>query len=115
VPGFPGFHTLVVLLVTVLALYAFTRDKWPLEATGLAILVVLILTFQLFPYERGGAGFSPQQLLSGFGNEALVAICALMVLGKGMETTGALRPVAVWLAKVWTRRPRLALLLTLTL
>jgi di/tricarboxylate transporter len=113
VPGFPGFHTLIVLLVTVLALYLFTRDKWPLEATGLAILVVLILTFQLLPYERAGAAFSPQQLLSGFGNEALVAICALMVLGKGMETTGALRPVALWLAKVWTGQPRLALLLTL--
>jgi hypothetical protein len=51
VPGFPGFHTLVVLLVTVLALYAFTRDKWPLEATGLVIVVVMIISFKLFQYD----------------------------------------------------------------
>jgi di/tricarboxylate transporter len=102
-----------MLLVTVFALYLFTRDKLPLEASGLAILIVLILTFQLFPYAAAGDRLSPQRLLSGFGHEALVTICALMIIGKGMETTGALQPLALWLAKSWMARPRFASLMTL--
>ena len=108
-PALPDLHTLFMLFVTVLALYLFTRDKLPLEASGLAILIVLILAFQLFPYP----GVTVQRLLAGFGNEALIAICALMIMGKGLETTGALQPLALWLAKAWTAKPRLASLMTL--
>lgn len=112
-PAFPDFHTWYILLVTVLALYLFTRDRLPLEASGLTILIVLILTFQLFPYQRGGDTLSPQTLLTGFGHEALVTICALMIIGKGLEATGALQPLALWLAKVWMAKPRIASLITL--
>ena len=36
-----------------------------------------------------------------------------MIMGKGMETTGALQPLALWLARAWTQRPRLANLATM--
>lgn len=114
-PPFPDYHTLFVLLITVFALYLFTRDRIPLEASGFTILIILILTFALIPYDPAADRLTPQRLLSGFGHEALIAICALMVIGKGMETTGALQPLALYLARAWTARPRLASLLTIVL
>jgi len=114
-PEFPGFHTLFVLLATVFALYLFTRDRLPLEASGLAVLTLLIVVFEVSPYEEAGDALSPRSLLSGFGNEALITVCLLMVIGKGMETTGALQPLALWLARAWTEKPRLASLATMVL
>jgi di/tricarboxylate transporter len=115
VPPFPDYHTLFVLLITIFALYLFTRDRIPLEASGFTILIVLILTFQLVPYAPAADDLTPQNFLSGFGHEALVTICALMIIGKGMEATGALQPLALYLAKAWTARPRAASLLTMIL
>ena len=113
VPDLPDSHGIFVLLLTGFALYLFTRDRLPLEASGLTILVILILSFQLIPYEADGEVLAPTTFLTGFGHEALIAICALMIMGKGLETTGALQPLAVFLAKAWMARPRLASFATL--
>ena len=72
-----------------------------------------MLVFQLFPYEGPDGRLMPQTFLAGFGHEALITICALMIIGKGMETTGALQPLALSLARSWSARPMLASLLTL--
>ena len=114
-PPLPDYHTLFVLLVTVFALYLFTRDRLPLEASGLTVLIVLVLAFSLVPYGPPGDRITSGRLLAGFGNEALITVCALMVIGKGMETTGALQPLAVWLAKAWTLRPRAASIATMAI
>jgi di/tricarboxylate transporter len=115
VPILPDSHGIFVLLLTPLALYLFTRDRLPLEASGLAIIVILVLSFELFPYEANGERLAPTAFLAGFGNEALITICALMILGKGLEATGALQPLALSLANAWTARPKLASLATLTI
>ena len=115
VPTLSDPHAIFVLLVTVFALYLFTRDSLPLEASGLTILIVLILAFQLSPFYVNGHRLTPQDFLSGFGQEALITICALMIVGKGVETTGALQPLASSLAKAWMARPRLASLVTMLL
>ena len=50
----------------------------------------------MFPYQRDGELLiSAADFFAGFGNEALVAICALMMVGKALETTGALLPTIV--------------------
>lgn len=104
------------MLVTAFALYLFTRDRLPLEASGLTILIILVVTFQLFPYETAdGDRLDATRFLAGFGHEALITICALMILGKGMETTGALQPLASSLTKAWIARPRSAFLMTLVI
>ncbi|MEM9209202.1 MAG: hypothetical protein AAGA61_08140, partial [Pseudomonadota bacterium] len=46
----PDVHGVAVLLLTAVALALFTRDNIPLESSSLAILVVLVTGFQLFPY-----------------------------------------------------------------
>ncbi len=111
----PDLHGLAVMLLTLGALVLFSRDRIPLETSCLSILVLLILLFQFFPYEVNGVRLAPAEFLSGFGHEALVTISALMIVGKGLETTGALKPLAVALSHGWSRKPVLSLLLTLAL
>ncbi|MEE8495373.1 MAG: SLC13 family permease, partial [Xanthomonadales bacterium] len=55
----------------------------------------------------------PSDFFHGFGHEALVAVCALMVAGQALVRTGALEPVARRLGRFWKKAPALALLTTL--
>ena len=110
----PDAHGIAVLLLTAVALFLFTRDQIPLESSSLTILILLTAGFQLFPYEKNGEVLvGPIDFFAGFGNEALVAICALMMVGKALETTGALQPLATVVGRAWSSRPILALLTTL--
>ncbi len=109
----PDAHGIAVVVLIVIALILFTRDWLPLESSSLAVIIVLIVGFHLFPYEVDGVAVDPAQFLLGFGNEALVAICSLIVIGKALETTGALRPVARFAGDQWSKRPKVALLLML--
>ena len=113
-PITPDAHGIAVLILTVVALYLFTRDNIPLESSSLAILITLTAGFQLFPYEKDGeVVVGPIDFFAGFGNEALVAICALMMVGKALETTGALQPLANVVGRAWSTRPVMALAATL--
>ena len=112
-PITPDAHGVAVLLLTALALFLFTRDNIPLESSSLAVLIVLVAGFQVFPYERGDVSLRAVEFFQGFGNEALIAICALMIVGKALETTGALQPLATLVSSAWSARPALALLATL--
>lgn len=112
-PTDPDIHAVAVMLLTVLALILFTRDRIPIEATSLFILIALALGFELFPYAPDGRALEPSSFFSGFGHEALVTICALMIIGRSLETTGALEPVARIMAKTWKTHPSFSLLATL--
>ena len=110
----PDAHGIAVLVLTVVALFLFTRDNIPLESSSLAILIILVAGFALFPYTKDGQVIiGPIDFFEGFGNEALVAICALMMVGKALETTGALQPLANVVGRAWSTRPVLALVATL--
>lgn len=108
-PDLPNLHALACMLITVVALFMFAKDRWPLEITSLSLLVLLASGFALFPYGY----FDPTDLFAGFANEALIAVCALMVLGQGLVRTGALEPVGRMLGKLWGKAPFLSLLATL--
>ena len=109
----PDAHGIAVLLLTGVALFLFTRDQLPLETSSLIVLTLLVVGFQVFPYDKGGVSLGPAEFFAGFGNEALIAICALLMVGKGIEATGALQPLATVVSKAWQTRPMLALLVTL--
>ena len=111
----PDAHGTAALALTVFALFLFSRDRIPLETSSMIILALLVLIFELFPYSRGGEFIEAQDFFVGFGNEALITIAALMIAGKGLETTGALQPVALGLARAWGARPKLAMLATLVI
>ena len=110
----PDAHGIAVLVLTVVALFLFTRDRIPLESSSLAILILLVVGFEVFPYMKDGeVALGAVDFFAGFGNEALVTICALMMVGKALETTGALQPLATIVGRAWSTRPALALLTTL--
>jgi di/tricarboxylate transporter len=112
-PKLPNSHALFALAMMIVALFLFTREKIRLEISSLAILVILALTFALFPYSSSTETFDPTNFFRGFGNEALIAVCALMVLGQGLVNTGALSPVGRALSKAWKISPFFSALATL--
>lgn len=115
IPDLPNYHALAVLLITALALYLFRRDDIPLETSSLAVIAILCLMFALFPFSVDGEILQPSTLFLGFGHEALITVCSLMIIGHGIVRTGALEPIGRNLAKLWKISPSLSLLLTLIL
>ena len=109
----PDSHGIAVLLLIVVALILFTRQRLPLESSSLAVLIALVVGFELFPYEVDGESLGAADFLAGFGHQALVAICSLVLIGKALETTGALQPLARLVAGMLEARPQIALLLML--
>ena len=109
----PDYHGFAVLALTGIALILFTRDKIPLETTSFIVLLLLIGGFQIFPYDIDGELFGRLDFFAGFGNEALITICSLMIIGQAIERTGALQPLASLISKAWMNWPVLALLLTM--
>ena len=112
-PPLPDAHGLAVLILIAIALFLFTRESISLETSSLAVLVLLIAGFELFPYTGDGTKLRAVDFFSGFGHEALIAVCALMIAGQGLVRTGALEPVGRSLAGLWAHSPALSLLLTL--
>ncbi|MBT9486870.1 MAG: SLC13 family permease [Rubrivivax sp.] len=100
----------VLMLVFAAAVFAvFAWDRFQLGSVCLAVLILLPALFFIFPHPA----VQPYRFFSGFGHPALVAICALMVLGHALVLTGALEPAARRLAGLVERSPRLALLAVL--
>jgi di/tricarboxylate transporter len=112
-PLLPDAHAMAVLALMVIALYLFTRERIPMESSSLSVLAVLAVGFELFPYEADGKTLHAVDFFTGFGHEALIAVCALMIAGQGIVRTGALEPVGRYLARLWKFSPVLSLLLTL--
>lgn len=104
---------MAVMALVVIALAMFASGRIPLETSSLVILGLLVVGFELFPYSVDGATLQPSEFFYGFGHEALIAVCGLMILGRGLESTGALQPLATGLARLWTRSPAFSFLATL--
>src|SRR6056297_1817732 len=98
----PNPHALAVLLLVVFALVLFSRDRIPLETSSLVVLAALAVGFELFPYvSPSGLTLTSTDFFLGFGHQALVAVCALMILGQGLIRSGALEPVGRMLTASW--------------
>jgi len=97
----PSAHAAAALIITVIAFLAFANSRLRLELVCLLLIAVLALGFYVFPLERTGGLTGMQIAFGGFGHEALVAICCLMILGRGLMVTGALDPAARLLSRLW--------------
>ncbi len=111
----PNAHAVAVLIVTVLVFYLYTRRWIRMELVSLLLLAALLLIFYVFPYVSMATRITETEVLLSFGHPALVAICSLMILGRGLTMTGALEPAVRVLAKIWALSRWLGLLLTLIL
>ena len=112
-PPLPEAHALAVIAFTFVALFLFTRKHIPLETSSLAVIAILAAGFALFPMHGQPAPLHAESFFSGFGHEALIAVCSLMIAGQGLVRTGALEPVGRALARIWAISPGFSLLLTL--
>ena len=107
-----NYHMWFALIVTVVAVASFVRERVPIEVTCVALLTSLLLFGHFFPL-RDGLGINqlkPEAFLAGFANPSLIAVLALLVMGQGMIQTDALRVItnlfvftgkkAVWISIV---------------
>jgi di/tricarboxylate transporter len=111
----PGLHAIVVMVLVLLALLLFASERIPLASSSLIILVLLSLFFELKPFVGSNGPVGAEDLLLGFGHQALIAVCALMIAGQALVRTGALEPVGRELARWWSAWPTMSLLATLVI
>ncbi len=111
-----NFHAVFVMILVVFALFLFASEKIPLATSSLIVLVIQIIFFEVFPYYNDSTHpLQAHDFFSGFGHEALITVCALMIAGQGLVRTGALEPVGRYLAKQWMSKPSITFLQTLLL
>jgi len=108
-------HGLAMLLFAALVFGLFIYNRWSIPTISLGMLVTLPLGFTLFPLVVDGETVRGARFLAGFASPALVAICALMIVGHALVVTGALQPAARRLANLVAKHPRSALLAVLVL
>jgi di/tricarboxylate transporter len=108
-------HALAALLLAVLMFAGFASGRARVETISLLTIGAIALGLYVFPLP----GTAPKDGLvlafEGFGHHALVTICALMIMGRGLVVTGALDPAARLLGSVWRLNSQLGLLVTLVL
>lgn len=109
IPQLPNSHAIAMMALTVVALVLFSREELKLEITALCLLGIIVLGFAVAPFEAVKA----TDFFAGLAHEALISVCALMVLGQGLVRTGALEPVGRMLSGLWAKAPVFSLLLTL--
>ncbi len=112
-PEIPSLQAAASLLVTIVAFGLFVSSRLRIELVCLLVIAVLAIGFYAFPIEKGGTFTGMEVAFGGFGHPALVAICCLMILGRGLVVTGALEPAARILGRLWRLSHVLGMLCTL--
>lgn len=111
----PSLHAAIALAITATMFWAFARARIGAEIVSLLTIVVIALVLYVFPLPGQGKTEGLDLAFSGFGNYALVTICALMVMGRGLVTTGALEPVTRVVERVWKFNHAIGMLVSLLL
>jgi C4-dicarboxylate transporter len=98
------------MLVTLAMFFAFARGRIPIEIVSLLTIGLIAVGLYFFPLPHTEPMDGVELAFSGFGHYALITICALMVMGRGLVTTGALDPAARLLERVFKVNQQLGLL-----
>lgn len=111
----PSGHAVAAILLTVTMFYGFAAGKLKIEIISLSTISAIALGLYLVPLPGAQPADGLKLAFEGFGNYALITICALMIMGRGLVATGALDPAARALTRVWQLNRSLGLLVTLLL
>ncbi len=106
----PSYHAAAAMAVTVAMFIAFARGRAPVEIISLITIAVIGVGLYFFPLEGAKPTDGLALAFSGFGHQALITICALMILGRGLVVTGALEPFARLLETIFRANARAGLL-----
>lgn len=109
----PSPHAIGAMLIAVTAFWFFASGRVRIEIVSLVLIAVLAISAYFFPIEHDGSYTGLEIAFGGFGHEALIAICALMILGRGLVVTGALEPAGRLLTRLWKFSRLLGLLFSL--
>ena len=101
------------MIVTVAMFVGFVRGRMSIEIVSLLTIAVIAVGLYFFPLPDTNPIDGLQLAFSGFGHYALITICALMVMGRGLVVTGALEPAARFLERMFKANLQLGLLFSL--
>lgn len=109
----PSYHAIAAMAVTIAMFVAFARGRMSVEIISLMTIAVIAVGLYFFPLEGTQSTEGLELAFSGFGHYALITICALMIMGRGLVVTGALEPAARLLERVFKINGQLGLLVSL--
>jgi di/tricarboxylate transporter len=110
---YPSYHALAAMAVTVAMFIGFARGRLSVEIVSLLTIAVIAVGLYFFPLEGTTQLDGVSLAFGGFGHYALITICALMIMGRGLVVTGALDPAARILETVFKFNLQLGLLVSL--
>ncbi len=111
----PSAHASASILLACVMFYGFASGRAKVEIISLLTIGVIALGLYFFPLPGAHPSDGLKLAFEGFGHHALITICALMVMGRGLVETGALDPAARALTRVWRFNKSFGLLVTLGL
>lgn len=114
-PGIPSPHALGAMLLAIAMFVAYARGRIATEIVSLVVIVVIAIGLFFFPLPGEGQTEGLALAFTGFGHPALITICALMIMGRGLVVTGALEPAVRVLAAVWGFNRQLGMLVSLVM
>lgn len=79
----PSPHAIGAMLIAMMAFWFFARGRVRIEIVSLVLIAVLAIGVYFFPIEHEGSYSGLEIAFGGFSHEALIAICSLMILGRG--------------------------------
>jgi di/tricarboxylate transporter len=101
------------MAVTIAMFIAFARGRYPEEIISLITIAVIGVGLYFAPLAGGKPTDGLAIAFGGFGHSALITICALMIMGRGLVVTGALEPFARLLESVFRINGQIGLLAAL--
>ena len=109
----PSFHAIAAMVVTIAMFIGFARSRPSTEIVSLMTIAVIAVFLYFFPLPDTRPTDGLSLAFSGFGHYALITICALMIMGRGLVVTGALEPAAQLLERLFKWNLQIGLLVSL--
>ncbi len=106
----PSYHAIAAMAVTIAMFIAFARGRYPEEIISLVTIAVIGVGLYFAPLPEAKPTDGLALAFGGFGHSALITICALMIMGRGLVVTGALEPFARLLEGVFRLNTQIGLL-----
>ena len=111
----PTPHAVAAILLAIAMFYGFASGRVRVEIVSLLTIGAIALGLYFFPLPGAAPKDGLILAFEGFGHHALITICSLMILGRGLVVTGALNPAARALTRVWRYSRPVGLVVTLSL
>ncbi len=97
----PTIEIAWVTIILLLTIYLFAFEIVDVDVAAISIMVILGLTSLFAPIMGLEKGLvDPNHLFDGFSSNAVISIIAVMILGAGLDKTGIMGKVAVFILNV---------------